>query len=229
MKNYIFNYTEQNPLIVNNYPYGFKLRTDIKYWIESTPKKGDRFCSQTLNPKNGHWNAAKKSTYSLIGIMFTDEKNHVKWEGVSQYDSRQTIQQFITEIGGSDKLNPVQLTIYNEMIGIREVKTDEFTGEIKNDFKVQWEKNYSKTQTVSVRITFDRPDGITPKEIFKAMKTINQEKLMDCLNGYETVNFGHAEGFVRICVRGGIQLTTVHKDSYLEYLATDDNIMSEEV
>ena len=57
---YLFNHTENNPLVINNYPYGFNQRTQIRYWIETTPKKGDRFCSQTLNPKNNRWNKPKK-------------------------------------------------------------------------------------------------------------------------------------------------------------------------
>lgn len=41
---------EENAITINNYPYGY-LRTKIRYWIETDKRKGDRFVSQTLNPK----------------------------------------------------------------------------------------------------------------------------------------------------------------------------------
>lgn len=228
MKTYLFNYTEENPLIVNDYPYGIKLRTQIKYWIETAAKKGDRFCSQTLNPKNGRWNAPKKSTFSVIGVMFNDEKGHTHWEGISQYSSRAEVSAFIDAIGGADKLNAEQRKQFNSMMGINEVKRDEFSGEVKKDFKVQWEKNHDGSKYHSVRITFDRPDGVSVREIFKAVRTLNQERLNECFEGYDSPNFGRVEGFVRICMRGGVQITTVQKDAYREYLAMDETVLNEE-
>lgn len=228
MKNHLFGHTEQNPLIVDNYPYGFKLRTQIRYWIETAAKKGDRFCSQTLNPKNGRWNAPKKSTFSVIGVMFKDEKGHIHWEGISQYSDRKEVLTFIEAIGGPDKLNTEQRKQFNSMMGLNEVKRDEFTNEVKKDFKVQWEKNHDGSRYHSARITFDRPDGVTVREIFKAVRTLNQDRLNECFEGYESKNFGHVEGFVRICMRGGIQITTVQRDAYREYLAMDETILSED-
>ena len=75
--------------LVDDYPYGFKLRCKIRYWLEYNPKKGFRFCSQTTNPKKGDiWNKPKKSTYCLISAaMFLDEDDHVQWSGLSEYSS----------------------------------------------------------------------------------------------------------------------------------------------
>ena len=68
---------EENALVVEDYPYGWK-KTKIKYWIETT-KKGDRFVSQTLNPKTLRWNKPKKSTYQdLMVLVRQKENNHVK-------------------------------------------------------------------------------------------------------------------------------------------------------
>jgi len=74
--------------VVDDYPYGFKLRCKIRYWLEYAPKKGFRFCSQTTNPKKvGEvWNAPKKSTYSMLGVMGLDEQGHVKWTACGIYD-----------------------------------------------------------------------------------------------------------------------------------------------
>lgn len=221
MKKYIFNHTETNPLIVNDYPYGFKLRTQIKYWIETTPKKGDRFCSQTLNPKNNKWNAPKKGTYSCLAFMYLDDKNYIQYSHVTIYSNRQKVEEFINEIGGIEKLNTEQKKIYNSLMGINEVKTNEFTGKEKKDFAVKWEKGWKdETKMAEVRITFDRPDGVSLKEIFKAMKSLNQHKLNEV--------YDNEHGIVRVCVRGGAQLGSVSQDTYKEWLSSDQNTIETE-
>lgn len=75
--------------LVEDYPYGFRLRCKIRYWLEYAPKKGFRFVSQTTNPKRGHvWNKPKASTYARFGgAMFLDESGHVHWSGLSEYSS----------------------------------------------------------------------------------------------------------------------------------------------
>ena len=76
--------------LVEDYPYGFRLRCKIRYWIEYKAKKGFRFVSQTTNPKRPGevWNKPKASTYSLFGgAMFLDENEHVQWSGLSEYSS----------------------------------------------------------------------------------------------------------------------------------------------
>ena len=80
--------TEQDPYIVNNYPYGFRLRTQIKYWVETT-KNGQRFCSQTLNPKTNMWNKPKKSTYSNIILVGLNQEEHITYTSLSMYSSKE--------------------------------------------------------------------------------------------------------------------------------------------
>ena len=75
--------------LVDDYPYGFKLRCKIRYWLEHHPRKGTRFVSQTTNPrKGGFWNKPKASTYAYIaGCMFLNEDDHVTWDALSEYES----------------------------------------------------------------------------------------------------------------------------------------------
>jgi hypothetical protein len=76
--------------VVDDYPYGFRLRCKIRYWLEYHPKRGFRFVSQTTNPKRPGevWNKPKASTYSRFGgAMFLDENEHVHWSGLSEYSS----------------------------------------------------------------------------------------------------------------------------------------------
>lgn len=81
------HYSAETAYLVNDYPYGFRLRCKIRYWLEVN-SKGTRFWSQTTNPKRPIevWNAPKASTYSLVGAMFLDDEGHTKWTGLSAYD-----------------------------------------------------------------------------------------------------------------------------------------------
>lgn len=82
---------------VGDYPYG-RLRCQIRYWLESDPKKGFRFVSQTENPKTLRWNAPKKSTYqALAGAMYLDEQGHCHWTGLHFGSNPDTVLQFIAE------------------------------------------------------------------------------------------------------------------------------------
>lgn len=88
---------------VSDYPYSFKLRTSIKFWLEKKDSKGFRFCSRTINPKNGRVNAVKTSTYSeFAGCLFLDEEGHCKWSGLGQYSSAEEIRSFIERFPDAD-------------------------------------------------------------------------------------------------------------------------------
>jgi len=68
--------------VVTNYPWGFRLKTSRRYWIETT-KHGDRFCYATLNPKTAKWCKPKKSTYDAVMVMYLTEDQHVSRFSVS--------------------------------------------------------------------------------------------------------------------------------------------------
>lgn len=79
------HYSPETAYLVLDYPYGFRMRCQIRYWLEVN-SKGTRFWSQTSNPKKGDvWNKPKSSTYSMAGAMYLDEKDHVQWDGFSAY------------------------------------------------------------------------------------------------------------------------------------------------
>lgn len=85
----LFNHdSPETAYLVEDYPYGFRLRCKIRYWLEFSKNKGVRFCSQTTNPKKmGEvWNKPKYSTYCRFGgAMYMDEQNHVQWSGLHEY------------------------------------------------------------------------------------------------------------------------------------------------
>ncbi len=88
--------SESTAFLVEDYPYGFKARTSIRYWLDSAPKKGTRFVSQTMDPKTKRWNKPKASTYALLGgVMYLDHKNHVQWASLNEYSSAAEVLNFV--------------------------------------------------------------------------------------------------------------------------------------
>jgi hypothetical protein len=88
--------------LVEDYPYGFRLRCQIRYWLEYKPNHGFRFMSQTTNPKRPGvvWNKPKGSTYSRFGAcMYLDENDHVQWTGLSEYSDAAEAQAFLDTYG----------------------------------------------------------------------------------------------------------------------------------
>ena len=70
---------------VENYPYGFRLKTDKFYSIEFKNKKGFRLVEQTLNPKTGLLNKPKKSTYDTVKILINID-GRIKTHSEDFYD-----------------------------------------------------------------------------------------------------------------------------------------------
>ena len=96
-----------NAFEVNNYPWGFRLKTKRRYWIE-TNKQGDRTCFQTLNPKTNAWCAVKHSTYGAVKLLCLDENNHVQTFGIHKYGTdKKEIEEFLSKID-YDYLNDLQ-------------------------------------------------------------------------------------------------------------------------
>lgn len=88
--------------VVDDYPYGFRLRCKIRYWLEYAPKKGFRFWSQTTNPKRAGevWNKPKASTYCRFGgVMFLNDKGHVGWDGIGEYADVKVCANFLEKYG----------------------------------------------------------------------------------------------------------------------------------
>lgn len=95
------HYSAETAKVVEDYPYGFRLRCKKRYWLEIN-SKGTRLHGQTTNPKKvgEPWNKPQvPSTYSLVGVMCEvdesdianggakpEEIGHVYWTGLSAYD-----------------------------------------------------------------------------------------------------------------------------------------------
>ena len=92
LKLLIGHISPETAYVVEDYPYGFRLRCEIRYWLEYTPKRGVRLWSQTGKSLAGGlvpvWNKPKASIYCRLGgAMFLDNEGHVQWSGLTEYST----------------------------------------------------------------------------------------------------------------------------------------------
>lgn len=99
------HHSEETARLVEDYPYG-GYRTQIRFWVEKSEKKGFRFCSQTLNPKTHYWNNPKKGTYVRLAMeLYLDEKDHVQHAVLTEYSKPEQVLEFIKNFPNGDLLN----------------------------------------------------------------------------------------------------------------------------
>lgn len=81
---------------IADYPYGFRLRCEMKAWLEFKKGKGYRFVTMTSNPKKpGTWNKPKASTYvDFAAGMYLDHEGHIQWTGASPYGGADAVAKF---------------------------------------------------------------------------------------------------------------------------------------
>jgi len=144
--------TMDNPYIIEDYPYGFTLRTQMRVWIETT-KRGQRIARQTLNPKTDKWNNPKKSTYTNVMLAGINEEGHLKTTGVGMYSSKKAAiflekyQEFLTDYQKTELTNMIKmLEVYDQVewkCTARKFKHKE-TGEISESINLMefnmWEE-----------------------------------------------------------------------------------------
>jgi hypothetical protein len=84
-----FHTSFETAFLIEDYPFGFRLRCQKKVWIETDKKKGQRLMEQTTNPRNDNktWNKVKMSTYSEMIVLFIDnETGYLESDYVSEYN-----------------------------------------------------------------------------------------------------------------------------------------------
>lgn len=155
---------ENNPVIVDNYPYGYTLRTQIKYWVETT-KNGQRFISQTLNPKTKLWNKPKKSTYSQIILVGLNEEKHITYTSLSLYslseslEFKQKYESFLSDYQKTELTNIIKMSEVYDKVEYS-FKAQKFrhilTGEITECVPLFDLNNYEQVN--------DNGDVITPED-----------------------------------------------------------------
>ena len=88
VKELVGHISPETAYMVSDYPYGFRLRTEIRYWVETKKGHGQRVMSQTRNPKRAGlpWNKPKAGIYSAIQALYLDPATgHVENSGITGY------------------------------------------------------------------------------------------------------------------------------------------------
>jgi hypothetical protein len=158
-KDYII--LDGNSITIKNYPYGFRLRTDIHYYIE-TNKKGGRFVSRTINPKSLGWNKPKKSTYNDIALLIITEKGFINYVKLDFNDDKEQILQFkdkyLNFLSPLQKKKLSEIMAYNKVMENVTITINEqhykniYTGEIKTQILFTELKDYVKCTPEGVLI-----------------------------------------------------------------------------
>ena len=93
--------SESTAYLVENYPYGFGLRCQVKYWLETNGKKGTRMITQTSNPKRlGIWNKPKASIYARFGMaMYLNDVGHVQTAHLTEYMNAREVTDWVATYG----------------------------------------------------------------------------------------------------------------------------------
>ena len=82
--------------VVEDYPYGFRLRCTMRHWIEFKRGHGFRHVTQTSNPKKAGdvWNKPRAGTYHPVLVLTVDEDGRVEGDGLNLYASDERIDTF---------------------------------------------------------------------------------------------------------------------------------------
>lgn len=95
----LYNHTSfETSYLVPDYPYGRKVRCEIRFWIEFKESKGYRFCHKTKNPKTDSWdtNAQKNSNYYTLAMcLYLDEKDYVTYSALTEWSKPTDIKAFV--------------------------------------------------------------------------------------------------------------------------------------
>lgn len=132
--------SEETAIVIDDYPYGFTLRTKIRYWLETAIKgkgKGQtRFCSQTLNPKTNKWNKPKYSTYSEFMVLHkSEDTGYISQISLGMYSRLEDLGKFLETY--SSELNEHEFKQFNDLVK-----------DINSLNKLEWKITSSEPQRV---------------------------------------------------------------------------------
>jgi len=152
---------------VDNYPWGYTLKTKRRYWVETKKGKGQRFCYATLNPKNGKWCKPKCSTYESI-ILITKDLNtgYISSVGLGKYSS------------DPDFLAKFATTYWEILTDFQkaEICKHNAYNEVMKDLKVTFKINHNPTEE-SRKKQKETEDKIFSLMNYKAHACITKNKL----------------------------------------------------
>jgi len=148
-KKYLHGHTSfDTAYIVENWPWGYKLRTTKYFWIEKNDR-GMRLVTQTINPKNGKICAPKKSTYSVFLVLYIEDEK-VFCDCLDRWENEK-LEEFLEKEGSF--LSKVDKITIEMMIKAGEISKTNFENYRKN-------RDEGLYDTASERQAFDAEIGI---------------------------------------------------------------------
>lgn len=91
--------SQETAYVVTDYPYG-RLHAEMRFWVETKEKNGQRLMMQSVNPKTGRVNKPHASTYSELMCLFVNNDNgHCENARLSLYESKADCDLFETTFG----------------------------------------------------------------------------------------------------------------------------------
>jgi hypothetical protein len=132
----IFHYnatSKETALVKENWPWGFKLKSPRRFWIE-TGRKGQREASQQKNPKTGLWCKPRRTTYSMAMVLAEDTSGLVSTYSISHYDDIDKIEDFYNE--HKEGLHPSKSDEIDRFITAKKLVNEAFkTGAMRYEIK----------------------------------------------------------------------------------------------
>ena len=113
----------ESAYVIEDYPFGFRLRCKMRVWTETKKGQGMRVVRQTSNPRqnNETWNAPKKSTYDTIKVLYIDsETGYLESSGWNANYARDNMD-FLAEFGEVLTVDQIQtITVHYAADLVRE-------------------------------------------------------------------------------------------------------------
>lgn len=173
-----------------NYPYGYRLKTTMNYWIETT-NKGQRLCTQSINPKNGRLNAVKKSTYSDCKFLALDENNHIVTISFNMnYSSVESFKKLLDKY--KNQLQEDEVLKLEKMLSIKEKREnlmDKIMEDVKKENLNKLDNNLIEENTIILKDQIPKyKDSMNLYDVSISGKAIKKR----CRNSdYHTLRLGY--------------------------------------
>lgn len=111
--------------IVAFYPYGFNLRCQMRYWIETKPGHGQRLVTQTNNPKKPGvvWNKPKAETYWMILVLVQeDDTGYISTRGLHTYNWEENLPAFERDFPNLSEYQTALIGKMKSYIAVRDTR-----------------------------------------------------------------------------------------------------------
>jgi len=144
--------------------------------LVETTNNGQRFVSQTLNPKSNLWNNPKKSTYSNIILIGLNEQEHITYTSLTMYSLEEAnkfktnYDKYLSDYQRTELINIIKMLEVYDQVEFK-IKAQRFrnilTGEITEAIDLMQLDNYEEVD--------EEGNPIDPDNEKQKQKNINRK------------------------------------------------------